>query len=159
MLKTTEISKRGITEKKKKTKKKRRRTTRTDGSHELVKLRGFQFQRQHRSVATEDGESSIGSRHFLFFTDGWCLFNEGINCGVFRSFCDSMLLTKYLLSIQWNSLSLSLATILLPMMSTMDAFIVAQSSLRERAGGIFTSRNVTVRIFCPSRSSSVDGEI
>ena len=57
------------------------------------------------------------------------------------------------------SISLSLATILLPMISTMDAFIVAQSSLRERAGGIFTSRNVTVRIFCPSRSSSVDGEI
>ena len=107
MLKTTEISKRGITEKKK-TQRRQRTTTRTDGSHELVKLRGFQFHRRHRSVATEDGESSIGSRHFLFFTDGWCLFNEGINCGVFRSFCDSMLLTKYLLSIQWNSLSLSL---------------------------------------------------
>ena len=79
----------------------------------------------------------------------------------FGPLCDSMLLTKYLVSLQWNSLSLSLslATILLPMMSTVDAFIVAQSSLRERAGGIFTSRNVTVRIFCPSRSSSVDGEI
>lgn len=68
----------------------------------------------------------------------------------------SMLLTKY----QYNELSISLSCdYILPMMITMDAFIVAQSSLRERAGGIFTSRNVTVRIFCPSRSSSVDGEI
>ena len=68
----------------------------------------------------------------------------------------SMLLTKY----QYNELSISLSCdYILPMMITMDAFIVAQSSLRERAGGIFTSRNVTVRIFCPSRSSAVDGEI
>ena len=68
----------------------------------------------------------------------------------------SMLLTKY----QYNELFISLSCdYILPMMITMDAFIVAQSSLRERAGGIFTSRNVTVRIFCPSRSSSVDGEI
>ena len=68
----------------------------------------------------------------------------------------SMLLTKY----QYNELSISLSCdYILPMMITMDAFIVTQSSLREHAGGVFTSRNVTVRIFCPSRSSSVDGEI
>ena len=156
ILETTEISKRGITEKKK-TQRRQRTTTRTDGSHELVKLRGFQFHRRHRSVATEDGESSIGSRHFLFFTRNVrCLFNQGEFVVAFFGPFASMLLTKY----QYNELSISLSCdYILPMMITMDAFIVAQSSLRERAGGIFTSRNVTVRIFCPSRSSSVDGEI
>ena len=104
ILETTEISKRGITEKKK-TQRRQRTTTRTDGSHELVKLRGFQFHRRHRSVATEDGESSdIGSRrHFLFFTPMMGdVFStkEFLLVWRFRSLCDSMLLTKYLVSLQ-----------------------------------------------------------
>ena len=42
---------------------------------------------------------------------------------------------------------------------SMNAFFVAQRSLREGSGGFFASRDVSVRVFRPPRASSVDGEI